>query len=333
MQVKIGLFLILSFYGFAVFGVQELDSLQLNCQKKRIKSFNFEDLQWMFRERVPIENQFEIPVQLDFFIQDASGLQSKIYSLGAAAENKENLFAFSNMTDDPLLVWGNTLAQEIEDFKTLKDSLAVVFNPRGYRLKFLQSERGLAKQMDLLNRGRSKTALSFHNFNLAVDVGIYRRGRYLRRSTLYAKIGSLAKDLGAFWGGDFVGFPDVGHIQAFSNGADLMRKFPELAFEYIRFKQLYELNYQGALARGQGDLVEDTRQLILELNKNRVQKVCACSQAIPIPNELSAEWFEQFKGMSTGYVFANQQAGWVYIKSGDSGYFYPLGAYSFVAKN
>ncbi len=333
MQVKIGLFLILSFYGFAVFGVQELDSLQLNCQKKRIKSFNFEDLQWMFRERVPIENQFEIPVQLDFFIQDASGLQSKIYSLGAAAENKENLFAFSNMTDDPLLVWGNTIAQEIEDFKTLKDSLAKVFNPRGYRLKFLQSERGLARQMDLLNRGRSKTALSFHNFNLAVDVGIYRRGRYLRRSTLYAKVGSLAKDLGAFWGGDFVGFPDVGHIQAFSNGADLMRKFPELAFEYIRFKQLYELNYQGALARGQGDLVEDTRQLILELNKNRVQKVCACSQAIPIPNELSAEWFEQFKGMSTGYVFANQQAGWVYIKSGDSGYFYPLGAYSFMAKN
>ena len=333
MQVKIGLFLILSFYGFVVFGVQELDSLQLNCQKKRIKSFNFEDLQWMFRERVPIENQFEIPVQLDFFIQDASGLQSKIYSLGAAAENKENLFAFSNMTDDPLLVWGNTIAQEIEDFKTLKDSLAKVFNPRGYRLKFLQSERGLARQMDLLNRGRSKTALSFHNFNLAVDVGIYRRGRYLRRSTLYAKVGSLAKDLGAFWGGDFVGFPDVGHIQAFSNGADLMRKFPELAFEYIRFKQLYELNYQGALARGQGDLVEDTRQLILELNKNRVQKVCACSQAIPIPNELSAEWFEQFKGMSTGYVFANQQAGWVYIKSGDSGYFYPLGAYSFVAKN
>ena len=333
MQVKIGLFLILSFYGFAVFGVQELDSLQLNCQKKRIKSFNFEDLQWMFRERVPIENQFEIPVQLDFFIQDASGLQSKIYSLGAAAENKENLFAFSNMTDDPLLVWGNTIAQEIEDFKTLKDSLAKVFNPRGYRLKFLQSERGLARQMDLLNRGRSKTALSFHNFNLAVDVGIYRRGRYLRRSNLYAKVGSLAKDLGAFWGGDFVGFPDFGHIQAFSNGADLMRKFPELAFEYIRFKQLYELNYQGALARGQGDLVEDTRQLILELNKNRVQKVCACSQAIPIPNELSAEWFEQFKGMSTGYVFANQQAGWVYIKSGDSGYFYPLGAYSFVAKN
>ena len=237
------------------------------------------------------------------------------------------------MTDDPLLVWGNTIAQEIEDFKTLKDSLAKVFNPRGYRLKFLQSERGLARQMDLLNRGRSKTALSFHNFNLAVDVGIYRRGRYLRRSNLYAKVGSLAKDLGAFWGGDFVGFPDVGHIQAFSNGADLMRKFPELAFEYIRFKQLYELNYQGALARGQGDLVEDTRQLILELNKNRVQKVCACSQAIPIPNELSAEWFEQFKGMSTGYVFANQQAGWVYIKNGDSGYFYPLGIYSFAAKN
>lgn len=333
MQVKIGVFLILSFCGFTVFGVQELDSLQLNCQKKRIESINFEDLHWMFRERVPIENQFEIPAQLDFFIQDASGLQSKIYSLGAAADNKENLFAYSNMTDDPLLVWGNTLAQEIEDFKTFKDSLATIFNPRGYRLKFLQSERGLAKQMDLLNRGRSKTALSLHNFNLAVDVGMYRRGRYVRRSNLYAKVGSLAKEMGAFWGGDFVGFPDAGHIQAFSNGADLMRKFPELTFEYIRFKHLYEQNYAIALAKGQGDLVEDTRQLILELNKNRVQQVCACSQAIPIPNELSAEWFEQFKGMSTGYVFANQKAGWVYIKTSDSGYFYPLGIYSFAAKN
>jgi hypothetical protein len=333
MQVKIGVFLILSFSGFAIFGVQELDSLQLNCQKQSVKSLNFEDLHWMFRERVPMENQVEIPVQLDFFIQDASGLQSKIYSLGAAADNKENLFAYSNMTDDPLLVWGNTLAQEIEDFKTLKDSLATVFNPRGYRFKFLQSERGLAKQMDLLNRGRSKTALSLHNFNLAVDVGIYRRGRYLRRSNLYAKVGSLAKEMGAFWGGDFVGFPDVGHIQAFSNGADLMRKFPALTFEYIRFKYLYEQNYASALAKGQGDLVEDTRQLILELNKNRIQKVCACSQAIPIPNELSAEWFEQFKGMSTGYVFANLETGWVYIKTGDSGYFYPLGIYSFAAKN
>ena len=333
MQVKIGVLLILSFCGFAVFGVQELDSLQLNCQKQSVKSLNFEDLHWMFRERLPMENQVEIPVQLDFFIQDASGLQSKNYSLEATAENKENLFAFSNMTNDPLLVWGNTLAQEIQDFKTLKDSLATVFNPRGYRLKFLQSERGLAKQMDLLNRGRSKTALSFHNFNLAVDVGIYRRGRYLRRSHLYAKVGSLSKEMGAFWGGDFVGFPDVGHIQAFSNGADIMRKFPELTFEYIRFKHLYEQNYASALAKGEGDLVEDTRQLILELNKNRVQKVCACSQAIPIPNELSAEWFEQFKGMSTGYVFANQKAGWVYIKTGDSGYFYPLGIYSFAAKN
>jgi hypothetical protein len=333
MRVKIGVFLILSFCRFTVFGVQELDSLQLNCEKKSIKLLNFEDLHWMFRERVPLENQFEIPAQLDFFIQDASGLQSKKYTLGAAIDNHENLFALSNMTDNPLLVWGNSLAQEIDDFKTLKDSLAIIFNPRGYRLKFLQSERGLAKQMDLLNRGRSKTALSLHNFNLAVDVGIYRRGRYLRRSNLYAKVGSLAKEMGAYWGGDFVGFPDIGHIQAFSNGANLVRKFPELTFEYIRFKQLYEQSFQDAFARGQGYLVEDTRQLILELNKNRVQKVCVCSQAIPMPNELSAEWFEQFKGMSTGYVFANQDAGWVYIKTDDSGYFYPLGIYSFATKN
>jgi len=333
MQVKISVFLILSFCGFAVFGVQELDSLQLNCQKQLVKSVNFQDLQWMFRERVRVESQDQIPTHLDFFIENASGLKSQNYSFDVASENKENLFALSNMTDDLLLVWGNTLAHEIENFNVLKDSLANVFNPRGYRLKFLQSERGLARQMDLFNRGRSMTALSMHNFNLAVDVGIYRRGRYLRRSNRYQILGSLAKNLGAFWGGDFVGFPDLGHIQAFSNGANLVQKFPELTFEYIRYKYLYEQNYASALARGQGDLVEDTRQLIMELNKNRAQKVCACQQAITIPKDLTAQWFEQFRGVSTGYVYVNQQAGWVYIKNGDSGYFYPLGIYSFATKN
>jgi len=333
MQVKISVFLILSFCGFAVFGVQELDSLQLNCQKQLVKSVNFQDLQWMFRERVRVESQDQIPTHLDFFIENASGLKSQNYSFDVASENKENLFALSNMTDDLLLVWGNTLAHEIENFNVLKDSLANVFNPRGYRLKFLQSERGLARQMDLFNRGRSMTALSMHNFNLAVDVGIYRRGRYLRRSTKYEILGRLAKNLGAFWGGDFVGFPDVGHIQAFSNGANLVQKFPELTFEYIRYKYLYEQNYASALARGQGDLVEDTRQLIMELNKNTAQKVCACQQAITIPKDLTAQWFEQFRGVSTGYVYVNQQAGWVYIKNGDSGYFYPLGIYSFATKN
>jgi hypothetical protein len=187
--------------------------------------------------------------------------------------------------------------------------------------------------MDLFNRGRSMTALSLHNFNLAVDVGIYRRGRYLRRSNRYEILGRLAKNLGAFWGGDFVGFPDLGHIQAFSNGANLVQKFPELTFEYIRYKYLYEQNYASALARGQGDLVEDTRQLIVELNKNRAQQFCACQQAITIPKDLTAQWFEQFKGESTGYVYVDQKAGWVYIKNGDSGYFYPLGVYSFATKN
>ncbi|NBW02905.1 MAG: M15 family peptidase [Cytophagia bacterium] len=333
MPVKICLFFMLSFCSFAVYGVQETDSLQLNCQKQLVKSVNFQDLQWMFRERVRVESQDQIPTHLDFFIENASGLKSQNYSFDVASENKENLFALSNMTDDLLLVWGNTLAHEIENFNVLKDSLANVFNPRGYRLKFLQSERGLARQMDLFNRGRSMTALSMHNFNLAVDVGIYRRGRYLRRSNRYEILGRLAKNLGAFWGGDFVGFPDVGHIQAFSNGANLVQKFPELTFEYIRYKYLYEQNYASALARGQGDLVEDTRQLIMELNKNRAQKVCACQQAITIPKDLTAQWFEQFRGVSTGYVYVNQQAGWVYIKNGDSGYFYPLGIYSFATKN
>ena len=333
MPVKICLFLFLSACSFAVFGVQEIDSLRLNCLKKNVNGLNYDDLQWMFRERMRIGSQVEIPLQLKFFIQDTLGIQSKIYSIEGVSASKENLLAFSNMTHDPLLVWGNTLSTEIENFKKLKDSLAKIFNPRGFRLKFLQGERGLAKQMDFFNQGRSMTALSLHNFNLAVDLGIYRRGRYLRRSSWYANVGTSAKNLGGYWGGDFVGFPDVGHIQAFPNGAALVRKFPELTFEYIRYKEIYEQNYWTALNRNQGDFVEDTRQLIVELNKHRVRQVCSCSVAMPIPTGLADDWFGQFTEVSTGYVFVHQKEGWVYIKNGDSGYFYPLGAYSFIPKN
>jgi hypothetical protein len=333
MPVKICLFLILSCCGFAVYGIQEIDSLRLNCVKNSATALNFDDLQWMFRERGQLGNQVEIPKHLNFSIQDPSGLRSQNYSFEEDSVGNENLLAYSNMTNDPLLVWGNTLSGEIERFRLLKDSLAKIFNPRGFRLKLLQSERGLAKQLDFFNRGRSMTALSLHNFNLAVDLGIYRRGRYLRRSNWYTHVGSLAKNLGAFWGGDFVGFPDVGHIQAFPNGAALVRKFPELTFEYIRFKEIYEQNYRIAFDREQGYLVDDTRQLISELNKNRVHKVCACSVAIPIPTGLSDEWFGQFKNASTGYVYVQQNEGWVYVKNGDSGYFYSLGVYAFGAKN
>jgi hypothetical protein len=327
MSVRICIFLILSVSSLPLFGFQPMDSLRLNCQKKFITSLTFEDLHWLFRERTSNEIQGTTPIHLEFFIQDAlGGIQSKRFSLGGPLEGKENLLAFSNMSDTPLLVWGNILSVEIQNFGVLKDSLLKVFKPRGFRVELLQAERGLAKQLDLMNQGRSKSALSLHNFNLAVDVGIYRRGRYLRRGNIYAKLGYWAKSLGAFWGGDFIGFPDVGHIQAFTNGAELVRKFPELTFEYIRFKQIYEQNYWNALAQGQGNLVEDTRQLMVELNKNRVQKVCACSQAILIPKGLSQEWFDQFKDMSTGYVFVQKQAGWVYIKSGNTGYFYSLGS-------
>jgi len=333
MSIKICLLLIVIACSFTLYGVQEIDSLRLICVKKSVKALNFDDLQWMFRERVQIGVQSEIPMHLHFFIQDASGLQSENYSFEAVSASQENLFAFSNMSGDPLMVWGKTLSTEIENFRLLKDSLAKIFNLRGFRLKFLQSERGLAKQMDFFTRGRSMTALSLHNFNLAVDVGISRRGRYMRRSNGYTHVGSLAKNLGAFWGGDFMGFPDVGHIQAFPNGAALVRKFPELTFEYIRFKEIYEQNYWTALNRGQGDLVEDTRQLIVELTKNRDGEVCACSVATPIPTGLKDEWFRQFEEVSTGYVYVHQKEGWVYIKYGDTGYFYPLGVYSFATKN
>ena len=46
--------------------------------------------------------------------------------------------------------------------------------------------------MRLVAAGRSKTAISLHNFDLAADVGIYRKRRYLRRGMIYNKMGEIA---------------------------------------------------------------------------------------------------------------------------------------------
>ena len=53
---------------------------------------------------------------------------------------------------------------------------------------------------------------------------------------IYDQYGYKAKEIGLYWGGDFVGFPDPGHIQAFLNSASLIQKYPEVALEYEPFK-------------------------------------------------------------------------------------------------
>ena len=163
--------------------------------------------------------------------------------------------------------WTDLLASEIDSFEVKRDSLIKRIHAP-YRLKYTSTTRNKKQQLALQKKGFSKAFISFHNFGLAADGAIARKGRHLRRGAIYDQYGMKAKEIGLFWGGDFVGFPDPGHIQAFLNSATLIQKYPEVALEYEPFKNAYERNYFKKVNLGREELVEDSRDLLIELNLN-----------------------------------------------------------------
>jgi hypothetical protein len=72
---------------------------------------------------------------------------------------------------------------------------------------------------------------------------------------------------------------------------------------------------------GREELVEDSRDLLIELNKLREDKPCACSQAIPYPVSASNLELKPY----TITVLANLQENYIFIQKGSYGYFYSTG--------
>ena len=219
--------------------------------------------------------------------------------------------------------WTDLLASEIDSFEVKRDSLIKRIHAP-YRLKYTSTTRNKKQQLALQKKGFSKAFISFHNFGLAADGAIARKGRHLRRGAIYDQYGMKAKEIGLFWGGDFVGFPDPGHIQAFLNSASLIQKYPEVALEYEPFKNAYERNYFKKVNLGREELVEDSRDLLIELNQLRENKPCACSQAIPFPASALGLQLKPY----TITVLANLQENYIFIQKGSYGYFYPMGLWN-----
>jgi hypothetical protein len=216
--------------------------------------------------------------------------------------------------------WTGLLASEIDSFEVKRDSLIKRIHAP-YRLKYTSTTRNKKQQLALQKKGFSKAFISFHNFGLAADGAIARKGRHLRHGAIYDQYGEIAKEIGLYWGGDFVGFPDPGHIQAFLNSARLIQKYPEVALEYEPFKNAYERNYFKKVDLGREELVEDSRDLLMELNRLRENKPCACSQAIPFPASASGLQLKPY----TLTVLVNLQDKYIFIQKGSFGYFYSTG--------
>ncbi len=291
----------------------QVDSTQISCRPQAVNSVNFRDLLAMYRQRDTLRNHRasgHMRVQLNGQVIMPSDTISQLYLASLDADYPEL---------DSL--WRPYLWEDVQAFAIQKDSLLQQIRAKGWVMRYIQAARNLKRQQQLNASGRSQVLLSFHNFDLAADVGLYSRGRYLRQSIRYTQLGQVAKSLDMFWGGDFVGFPDPGHVQRMTNSAALVRKYPLLAFEYEKYRD----HYQRIFAAGRPENVRDTRELLVTLNTLKVGQVCACQYA-QMPSQ-----FQPFS--EAAYVGADTRAGWVYIQPrAENGYYYALGRWEFSPK-
>ncbi len=293
----------------------QVDSLRLVCKATPVNYVWPNDLLWMYRQRDTLKHHgaaINLVVAIDG--QQVSLIDSS--SLKYLASLHVNYPALDSL-------YASDLEGEVNAFSIQKDSLLAQVSKLGWSMRFLQAVRNLKRQQQLKRAGRSQVLLSFHNFNLAADVGLYSHRRYLRRSPRYLRMGQIAKSLGMFWGGDFVGFPDPGHLQRFRNSAALITQYPILAFEFEKYRDHYEAIYQRNIMHQ--EKVQDTKALLITLNRLKVGKLCACQQAImPVVNPPAED---------AARVEVNTGQNWVFIKPFQSnGYFYSLGRWEYATK-
>lgn len=97
--------------------------------------------------------------------------------------------------------------------------------PAGWAAKIISGHRTWAEQNELYAIGRTKEknrkkvtdargGQSNHNFGIAWDIGIFdAKGKYLRESPYYAKLGPVGIKIGLKWGGKWKTFTDRPHYE------------------------------------------------------------------------------------------------------------------------
>lgn len=73
----------------------------------------------------------------------------------------------------------------------------------GYELSFGEAFRTEEQQMLHVRSGRSRTMNSAHRERLAIDLNLFKDGKYLADGSLYRPLGQMWEALGGRWGGRF----------------------------------------------------------------------------------------------------------------------------------
>jgi hypothetical protein len=85
----------------------------------------------------------------------------------------------------------------------------------GYEVVVDTVARSKEEQARLVKIGASQTMKSKHVERLAVDLLLFKNGKYLTGKTQYDELGAVWKTLSTknVWGGDWITFKDYGHFE------------------------------------------------------------------------------------------------------------------------
>jgi peptidoglycan L-alanyl-D-glutamate endopeptidase CwlK len=83
---------------------------------------------------------------------------------------------------------------------------------QGLNIGISETWRSAERQKEMIAKGASKIARSKHQDGLAFDF-YNNQGGNLYPDDIIRKCGAIGKKLGLYWGGDFKGFYDSGHLE------------------------------------------------------------------------------------------------------------------------
>jgi peptidoglycan LD-endopeptidase CwlK len=215
-------------------------------------------------------------------------------------QEQEYLWALATQPRYLYTRWEKLLIEERINFLAKRDSIHAVMKNLSGSVKIISDLRSMANQQRYLQKNKTASPISMHNFGFAADFAIMRNNKISNNLSLYNPLNELTAQQGMTWGGNFVGFLDPGHIQLFKNGAEMLRKYPDLIFEFEPYRPQYNAWMNKMINWGKEAKAGDTKELLVELNKYKKDKPCPCLDGkINIQNSRLNEI--QAKVMSLGY--------------------------------
>jgi peptidoglycan LD-endopeptidase CwlK len=192
--------------------------------------------------------------------------------------------------------WEKLLAQDRANFLSKRDSIHQIMKDLNGSVRIISDLRSMANQQKYLGSNKTASPISMHNFGFAADFAVMRNNKISNNLSYYRPLNDLTAQNGMTWGGNFIGFVDPGHIQYFKNGAEMLRKYPDLIFEFEPYRPQYNAWMNKMIGWGKEAKAGDTKELLIELNKYKKEKPCPClNVAVKVPQNVISKAQNQSK--------------------------------------